>query len=292
MGIPVVAGVADPDVRALMVQRWDGLPFYEASDTDTLYDALRMLVESEQARREWAERGTRHVERFHEEDRVVPLLQDLYRNAPATLPGRQREAEDAAARGRRLSGAGQYLPRRRARSRSVRASPGTRLMAPPVMTDPTGALLVEIRDYLAAEGVTTRVRPTEPEPGDARRFGEYVRFVVLVALSLPPDPMLPTMDATFAVRCYGTNPVDASLVWRYVADAVHRIGPRVGTSGHRHLPLVDDRRHARQGSRYTTAVHEWSDPPSRHDPGRGGLVRFRVRPDSNEKGDRCRRRPP
>jgi hypothetical protein len=104
-------------------------------------------------------------------------------------------------------------------------------MAPPVMTDPTGALLVEIRDYLAAEGVTTRVRPTEPEPGDARRFGEYVRFVVLVALSLPPDPMLPTMDATFAVRCYGTNPVDASLVWRYVADAVHRIGPRVGTSG-------------------------------------------------------------
>jgi hypothetical protein len=87
MGIPVVAGVADPDVRALMAQRWDGLPFYEASDTDALYDALRTLVESEQARREWAERGTRHVERFHEEDRVVPLLQDLYRNAPATLPG-------------------------------------------------------------------------------------------------------------------------------------------------------------------------------------------------------------
>jgi hypothetical protein len=28
---------------------------------------------------------------------------------------------------------------------------------------------------------------------------------VLVALSLPPDPMLPTMDATFAVRCYGTT---------------------------------------------------------------------------------------
>jgi glycosyltransferase involved in cell wall biosynthesis len=86
MGIPVVAGVEDPDVREFMAQRWDGLPFYEATE-NTIYDALRTLVESEQARREWAERGTRHVERFHGEDRVVPLLQDLYRNAPATLPG-------------------------------------------------------------------------------------------------------------------------------------------------------------------------------------------------------------
>jgi hypothetical protein len=86
MGIPVVAGVEDPDVREFMAQRWDGLPFYEATE-NTIYDALRTLVESEQARREWAERGTRHVERFHEEDRVVPLLQDLYRNARATLPG-------------------------------------------------------------------------------------------------------------------------------------------------------------------------------------------------------------
>jgi glycosyltransferase involved in cell wall biosynthesis len=86
MGIPVIAGVEDPDVKAVMAQRWDGLPFYEATE-DTIYDALRTLVESEQARREWAERGTRHVERFHRDDRVVPLLQDLYRNARATLPG-------------------------------------------------------------------------------------------------------------------------------------------------------------------------------------------------------------
>jgi hypothetical protein len=104
-------------------------------------------------------------------------------------------------------------------------------MAPPVMTDPTGALLVEIRDELVAAGITNRVRAGEPAPGDEQSPGSYVRFVVLVALSLPPDPMLPTMDATYAARCYGTTPQDAVLVWRYVTDAVHRIGPRVKTSG-------------------------------------------------------------
>jgi hypothetical protein len=54
---------------------------------------------------------------------------------------------------------------------------------------------------------------------------------VIVALSVPPHPMLPTMDATYAARCYGTTPQDAFLVWRYVTDAIHRIGPRVKTSG-------------------------------------------------------------
>jgi hypothetical protein len=35
---------------------------------------------------------------------------------------------------------------------------------PPVMTDPTGALVTEIRDELVAEGVTDRVRGGEPAP--------------------------------------------------------------------------------------------------------------------------------
>lgn len=86
MGIPVVAGVSDPAIRAGMAERWDGLPFVEAGER-TLYAALKGLIESPEMRREWAARGTAHVERWHGDARVVPMLESGYRSAGPTVPG-------------------------------------------------------------------------------------------------------------------------------------------------------------------------------------------------------------
>lgn len=105
------------------------------------------------------------------------------------------------------------------------------------MIDPTGALIVEIRDYLDDNSITDRVRGFEPagsdieDGGDQRGPGSYVRFVVVVGLDVPPDIDLPITDARYAVRCYGTTPHDAFLVYAGVVAAIHRIGPRVKTNG-------------------------------------------------------------
>lgn len=83
MGIPVIAGAADPRVRDLMVQRFGTLPFVEATE-DTIYDALLRLVESPTMRHEYGAKGLEHVRRFHSEEAVVPLLQGIYANAQPT----------------------------------------------------------------------------------------------------------------------------------------------------------------------------------------------------------------
>lgn len=86
MGIPVVAGVADPRVRARMLRRWARLPFTEASE-ETLEDVLEQLVRSAAMRAEYAAIGTEHVRRWHDAAVVVPRLQQLYRSAKPTRPG-------------------------------------------------------------------------------------------------------------------------------------------------------------------------------------------------------------
>lgn len=84
MGIPVVAGVADPAVRALMIREWGELPFFETTPA-TLAADLAGLLRSPQLREEYAERGRRHVERYHSEAAVVALLQRVYRAVPPSL---------------------------------------------------------------------------------------------------------------------------------------------------------------------------------------------------------------
>lgn len=86
MGMPVVAGTMDPAVRARMLEVWGRLPFVEGTD-DTIEDALELLIASQDARREWAEIGMEHARRWHDEQRVVEVLQDIYSAAPATMPG-------------------------------------------------------------------------------------------------------------------------------------------------------------------------------------------------------------
>lgn len=76
MGIPVVAG-AQPDTLTEMGNRFGVLPFYEATE-DTIYEALRDLADPA-VRADYTRRGRRHVERWHADDRVVAMLEPIYR---------------------------------------------------------------------------------------------------------------------------------------------------------------------------------------------------------------------
>jgi hypothetical protein len=80
MGIPVVAGVVDPQVRELMLLQLGELPIVEAAH-GTLYAVLEGLVQSEQARQEAGRRGLRYVQRWHDHEDVVPRLVDIYERA-------------------------------------------------------------------------------------------------------------------------------------------------------------------------------------------------------------------
>lgn len=98
--------------------------------------------------------------------------------------------------------------------------------------DPLGSLLVEIRsDVDVAALVGGRVRGFEPAPGDAKPLGSYQGFVVIVALSVPPDPQLPVTFATYGIRCYGATPQAAWAVWGAVVKALHEVGPRLKANG-------------------------------------------------------------
>lgn len=86
MGIPVVSGVADPQIRAGMIERWGRLPFFEANEA-TLESGLRALAADSGLREEYRERGTAHVERWHDERVTVETLKRIYANARPSVPG-------------------------------------------------------------------------------------------------------------------------------------------------------------------------------------------------------------
>jgi hypothetical protein len=88
MGVPVVAGVADPTVRALMVERFGRLPFVEASEAD-LPRVLSKLVKSPAMRAEYAELGQEHVRRWHDGSQTVEILTDLYQRAAQARKARR-----------------------------------------------------------------------------------------------------------------------------------------------------------------------------------------------------------
>ena len=75
--VPVVSGIADPDVRRRMVDEFGGLPFYEAT-AETLEVRLGALILDRGLQVEWGTRGRLHVERFHSEQAVVERAIALY----------------------------------------------------------------------------------------------------------------------------------------------------------------------------------------------------------------------
>lgn len=97
MGIPVVAGVEDRKVAARMEELWGELPFYRATE-ETLEKRLESLIKSKDARAEYAAKGLAHVERFHDERKVVDLLKDIYAAAPRSVPGPARRPLQLTAR--------------------------------------------------------------------------------------------------------------------------------------------------------------------------------------------------
>jgi glycosyltransferase involved in cell wall biosynthesis len=79
MGIPVIAGAADETLDE-MERRFGQLPFYHATE-DTIYDALKELVESPKLRAKYGKIGHDYVRKYHDEPVVVEQLKGLYLRA-------------------------------------------------------------------------------------------------------------------------------------------------------------------------------------------------------------------
>ncbi len=79
MGIPVVAGASDPTLDEYE-RRFGYLPFHHATE-DTIYEALRELVESPDLRSRMGALGNRYVREYHDDRKTVAQLQSLYLRA-------------------------------------------------------------------------------------------------------------------------------------------------------------------------------------------------------------------
>jgi glycosyltransferase involved in cell wall biosynthesis len=88
MGIPVVAGAQDETLDE-MERRFGHLPFYHATE-ETIYEALRELVEDPELRQRYGQIGNEYVRKYHDEPVVVEQLKGLYRRAMG-------QSEEAAA---------------------------------------------------------------------------------------------------------------------------------------------------------------------------------------------------
>lgn len=98
--------------------------------------------------------------------------------------------------------------------------------------DPSGSLIVEARtDPDVAALVSNRVRGPEPAPGDARGPGEYIAFVTVAALDVPPHWGVPVTFADYAINAYGTTFQNAWAVWAALVKAFHKVGPRTKANG-------------------------------------------------------------
>lgn len=80
MGLPVVAATEFPKVRERMLETLGEIPSMEAT-AETLYDALRTLVNEPEVRAEYAARGQRYVTRWHDEETVAERLTGWYDEA-------------------------------------------------------------------------------------------------------------------------------------------------------------------------------------------------------------------
>lgn len=85
MEMPVIVGVADPRVRAKMIETWGGLPFEEADEAGI--EAVIEQLLNPFHRVEMAGVGFSHVQRWHSQKAVVGRLSVIYRTAGATEVG-------------------------------------------------------------------------------------------------------------------------------------------------------------------------------------------------------------
>lgn len=76
MGIPVVAGAADETLDE-MERRFGQLPFYHATP-ETIYDALRELIDDPKLRERYGQIGLAYVRKYHDASVVVDQLKAIY----------------------------------------------------------------------------------------------------------------------------------------------------------------------------------------------------------------------
>jgi glycosyltransferase involved in cell wall biosynthesis len=79
MGIPVVAGGADATLDE-MERRFGFLPFYHATE-ETIYDALRELIEDPELRERYGRIGYEYVKQWHDAPIVAEQLKAIYSRA-------------------------------------------------------------------------------------------------------------------------------------------------------------------------------------------------------------------
>lgn len=83
MSIPVIAGASDETLDE-MERRFGHLPFYHAT-LETIYDALKELVESPELRAQYGRIGHDYVKRYHDAPVVVEQLKALYQQAMGVI---------------------------------------------------------------------------------------------------------------------------------------------------------------------------------------------------------------
>jgi hypothetical protein len=96
------------------------------------------------------------------------------------------------------------------------------------MDDPVGMIVTELRDGGLASG---RVAAGEAKAGWAKEPGKYQRFVVLVKLGRSRIGRAPVQVVRLGARCYGVTWQDAGALYGELSDALHLVGPRIGTGG-------------------------------------------------------------
>jgi hypothetical protein len=94
-----------------------------------------------------------------------------------------------------------------------------------------GRILTEIRDDATVAAITTRIRGSEPAPGDALGAGSYQPFVVLTRLGTSRLKRAPIQEVRISARCYGATYQAAAALAGAVSDAIHAKGHRITASG-------------------------------------------------------------
>jgi hypothetical protein len=87
MGVPVIAGVVNDEVREGMRAEWGLLPFWQVEPTVASIRAALLFLTEPVIRTERVDIGTRHVERYHKASKVVERLKPIYAGAGPSKPG-------------------------------------------------------------------------------------------------------------------------------------------------------------------------------------------------------------
>jgi hypothetical protein len=106
------------------------------------------------------------------------------------------------------------------------------------LVDPIGPLIIEARAVSEIAAIVgARVRGFEPHgatdsyEGDALGPGKYKAFLVLFALSIPPDFRVPIIRAEIGFRAYGRTLEEAMALYGAVVAGFHRRKHRIASDG-------------------------------------------------------------